>query len=191
MKTTHSMFVKTLMFSFLAVALNAQAAAKSSASAKVSASAAPVRSASKASLLFGGGFTDIYGYWGMALRLGAEFRIGDLPLLAGAESGLMFGFGGTAVPILATATYELQDLSTRRFQTRFGVSLGPIVHVGRGLNFWYDDYDYSRVSLALLTRPGCQFNISEAMALNLEVAIGGTLGGIFIFSPQATFVVKI
>ncbi len=128
----------------------------------------------------------------MNFRVGADFRIGNKPLLIGAETGLMFGFGGTGIPFLGTATYELSDFSTKNFQARFGVSFGPMVHVGHGYYSWYYRYsDYSSVSLLVLTRPGGQVKLADNMALNVELVVGGSLSGMFILSPEATLVVKL
>lgn len=150
------------------------------------------RNRSKVDLLLGAGVSSLYGAWGMNFRVGAEFRISDKPILLGAETGLMFGFGGSAVPFLATATYELSDLSTKNFQARFGVSFGPMVHIGRTYYWYYYRYDdYSSVSLMILTRPGGQIRIADNIALNVEMVVGGSLSGMFFLSPEATLVIKL
>lgn len=150
------------------------------------------RGRSKVDLLLGAGVNSLYGSWGLNFRVGAEFRIGDRPLLIGAETGLIFGFGGSAIPFLGTATYELSDLSNKTIQARFGVSVGPMIHIGRGYYWWYSRYDdYASVSLMILTRPGAQIRMSDNMALNAELVIGGSLSGMFMLNPQATLVIKL
>lgn len=146
---------------------------------------------SKASLIMGAGVADVYGFWGLHFRLGAEFRVSNKPLLIGAESGVMVGLGFTGIPILGTMTYEVQDFSTKTFQTRFGVSLGPIINIGRRYWFWLDRDDGTSVSIAILTRPGGRVKMAENMALDVEVLVGGTLGGDFILSPQASLVINL
>lgn len=143
-------------------------------------------------LLLGAGVNDVYGSWGMNVRIGAEYRIPNKPFLVGAETGLMFGWGATGIPFLATGTYEISDFASKKFQPRFGLSFGPMISVGHSYYWWYyRSESYSTVSLLILTRPGAQIQLSDSIALNAELVVGGSLSGMFIIAPEATLAIKL
>lgn len=128
-----------------------------------------------------GGLVNTSGTYGGIFLVGVALPIGKAsPIRMGLDSGILFG-SGTALPILLSMIYEIQSRGVRPY---IGGAIGPVIGLGGSTTVFGVPVQGSLlgdgVKLAILIRPGVKFDVTEALDLTIETALGGLTGHFYI-----------
>lgn len=147
-----------------------------------SADAAKLRKVSNTQLHVGTGLGSMNGGFGLPINFGFRIRAAKgSRVLIGGDTGVTLGYG-FAFPLMASATYEINNSRKEDVRPYAGVSIGPVIGTARFYGVG--------VSLGMMLRPGMNIRLSDNLDLNTEVPFG-SVGNAFYMAPQANLVINL